>query len=91
MAAVHMPILMALKKCFIEIGALFLYALRDGYLRYWVKGCIDGFFGLKLALRHRVPISGEPKKKYLSIASKNPSFLYMIKIRIFKKSKKIRI
>jgi GT2 family glycosyltransferase len=91
MSITHLPIIMALKKCTIELGALLLYALRDGYLKYWLKGLIDGIKGARWALRERDPLSGESLQKYRAIASNNPGVFYMLKIRIFRKTQGVGI
>lgn len=91
MSVTHLPVNTALKKCSVELGALLLYALRDGYLRYWLKGIFDAIKGLRLALDKRQPLSGDALRRYRSISSKNPGVFYMIKLRMFKRTQGIGI
>lgn len=85
----HYPIRLGLSKLFLGLGSMFFYSLRDGFLKYYIKGVYDGFKGLEKPLRERVVILGEPRCYLKSMMKKNPSILYMLKKRAF--SNKVRI
>jgi len=93
LSAIHLPILMALRKIVIEILALFFYSLRDGYVRYWVRGIFHGVWELKniLKIKDRLPIEGRALENYKSIKENDPGLLYMIKLRFFNKGRKVKI
>ncbi len=79
------PFFFGIKSVFIGLSAMFVYSLRDGYVRYWAKGVIDGIFGLKKAYRERTP----PTKMTIEIVNRieqsRPDFFTMLKKRLFQK------
>jgi GT2 family glycosyltransferase len=87
----YLPISLLIKKVLVELGALFIYSLRDGYFKIWLEGIKDGILGVKIHNISRSPIGDRALRKYQAIKSKNPSLLYMIKIRIFSGQKKVKI
>lgn len=89
LAARHYPISMAIRKLFIGLGSMFLYSLRDGFIRYYLRGLRDGFIGLKAVIKQRVVLSGEARILYTLIEKESPSFWYMIKKRML--TRKVRI
>lgn len=89
LVARHYPIGLAIAKLFIGLGAMFVYSLRDRYLRYYLKGIKDGIKGIQRPLGERKVIAGEQLSYFKSMMKKNPSLLYMVKKRIF--STQVRI
>lgn len=83
------PAYMALKSVTVHLLAMFVYSLRDGYSRYWLKGIYDGFSGGRQAFRDRDPITKIAHARYRKIEKENPSFFYMLKKRLF--SRKVSI
>lgn len=53
LAARNMPLSSALWYLLRTTGAMFVYAARDGYLHWWLKGIWDGCLGLRSAWRTR--------------------------------------
>ncbi len=73
----------------IGIGAMLIYAVRDGYLKYWTRGVFDGVMGLKQALHERKP----PTKRTLAIIQEierhRQGFWKTVRQRIFNKGVRI--
>jgi len=85
------PFFLGIKKLFIGLNAMLFYSIRDGYLRFWIKGLIDGAKGAKLALGNRTPMSSQTKAILREIGKYRPDFWYMVKRRVFNKGKKVEI
>ncbi|MDX1754886.1 MAG: glycosyltransferase [Marinobacter sp.] len=81
----HFPVALLAKKMLVGLGAQFIYSLRDGYFKYWLKGIVDAIKGIKKIKKTRDPINGNVLREYRRIESYNPGLPYMIKIRLFKK------
>ncbi len=85
LAVRNYPFFFGLKFVFIGLSAMFVYSLRDGFVKYWAKGLIDGVYGLKTAYRERTP----PAKRTIEILKKieknRPDFFIMLKKRLFQK------
>lgn len=77
------------KFLFIGLGSMFVYALRDGLLKYWFKGVWDAIKAGADIWKERIPMSPRTIKINRHINSFRPSFWYMVRKRLF--SKKIRI
>jgi len=86
LALQNFPVSYALKYLTIGIISMFLYSLRDGYVKYWVKGIRDGILGYKIALRNRKVISRKTISILKEIDSQRPSFLKQVKNRLFKEN-----
>jgi len=63
----------------------FVYSLRDGFLIYWLKGFRDGLVGLTYYYKDRKKLSSQTMERIRIIDKKKPSFIYMIKKRLFRK------
>jgi len=72
-----------------RILVMFLYSIRDGYVRYWIKAIKDTITELPLMLEQRKPITMETFKKMRSLDRKRPGFLYFLRRRLF--SRQVRI
>jgi GT2 family glycosyltransferase len=89
LAARHYPLIVALRKLSVGLGAMLIYSIRDGFLGYFFKGVFDGISGIKSAIASRKVMSKIVLNRYLEIEKENPSLFYMLKKRIF--NKKVRI
>lgn len=73
------------KSLFVGISAMLIYSIRDGFFKYWLRGCIDGIIGLKEAYSHR----SKPEKRTIAIVKEiekqRPGFFIMLKKRLFQK------
>lgn len=65
--------------------AMFAYSLRDGYLRWWLKGVVDGLMGLPGALKERRPLNSDAFDQVRAIDRFRPSVLYMVRKRLFRR------
>lgn len=83
------PFIHGAKTLFIGVAAMLIYSIRDGFLRYWIKGVIDGILGLRQAYIERC----KPAKRTLSIIreiEKNrPSYFLMLRKRLLQKEVRI--
>jgi GT2 family glycosyltransferase len=66
--------------------AMLVYSVRDGYLRWWLKGMWDGILGWRAAWTERQPLSREAMRKVRYIDSFRPPLLYMARKRLFRGS-----
>jgi hypothetical protein len=69
------------------LGSLFVYAVRDGFLRYWFKAVFDAVKGRKANFKQK--ISSETWHAVDRISKANPSFFYMVRKRIVNKNVEI--
>ena len=78
----------AIKGCwfaFIQLSAMLVYSVRDGYGRYWVKGVFDGVKGLSRQLTDRERMKGGTINRLAEIAENNEPILKKIRRRFFVK------
>jgi GT2 family glycosyltransferase len=81
----HLPASMALRKLVIGLGAMFVYALRDGFIRYWFKGVYHAVEGLPEVVRNRKCISASTLLRYHELERSNPGWTYMLSKRLFRR------
>lgn len=80
------PILTGARILIMDIGPMFIYSIRDGYFKYWLKGVYDAVLKLKEVIKSRKKISKKTHRAYKEISSYNPSVFYILKRRLFKKN-----
>lgn len=78
------PPLFALKFLFIQLSAMFVYSLRDGFLRYYLKAIFDAFGAMNVVRKERKVISDATKEKIVELSIEDESFLTKLKKRLFK-------
>jgi len=83
------PFLMGIKALCIGLCAMLVYSIRDGFLRYWLKGVLDGIRGAPEILKQRTPANARTLALLRDIAPYRPSIWYMIKKRLLKKRVRI--
>ena len=83
------PVLMGLKYLFRGLTAMFFYSMRDGFLRYWIKGVWHGVRLLPGVLADRKCITKETVMTLRQISTNRPSLFYMIRKRFFQRGVKI--
>lgn len=83
------PASWSLQYLFIGVGAMLLYSIRDGYLRYWLKGVYDGIKGYPEHLKARTIISSRTRSIISAINAQKPSIFYLIRKRLFTKTIKL--
>ncbi len=79
------PIAWGIRFLLRGLTAMFFYSVRDGFLRYWVNGIVDGSKGVMKVSKDRRPISLETRNILMRIGSQRPDLRYMLKERLFKK------
>ena len=89
LAVRNYPVMYALKVLFIGIGSQCVYAIRDGHLRYWVRGVLDGIRGIKDALSERCVVSDRTMAIINEINKERPGFMEMARKRLFHKGIRI--
>lgn len=83
------PLLMGVKSLTIGLGAMAIYALRDGFFRYWLKGIMDGIKGSKRALEQRSPMGIQTHRLLKEMAKYRPGIWYMVKKRFLDRGVRI--
>lgn len=83
------PFLPGLKRLVVGLGAMAIYALRDGYFWYWLKGIFDGIKGGRWALAGRSPMTSHTRTLLNEIAEFRPGFWYMVEQRLLKRGVEI--
>jgi len=79
------PFTWGIKYLLRGLTAMFLYSIRDRFLRYWVKGIVDAIKSIIKVAKDRRPISPATRKTLIEIAAHRPGLGYTIKKRVFKK------
>jgi hypothetical protein len=83
LAARNLPTVYGGRMVLRQSLAMLVYALRDGYTRWWLKGMVDGLTGLPRALRERRCLSSDAFSRVMSIDRLRPSLLYILRKRLF--------
>ena len=83
------PLSWSVNYLFFGIGAMLVYSIRDGYLKYWLKGVYDGLSGLPENLKHRQCINRRTKKIIKEINRNKPGLVLLAKKRLL--SNEIRL
>jgi GT2 family glycosyltransferase len=65
--------------------AIFVYSLRDGYFRYWLRGVRDGILGLKEVRPQRRVLRPETMRLITEINKKRPALAFYLRKRIFRR------
>lgn len=85
----NLPIIYGAATLIRQNGAMLVYAIRDGYVRWWCKGMVDAIIGLRAAFRQRNPLSREAMKRVREMDSFRPSIIYTLKRRLFSREMKL--
>jgi len=83
------PLFRGAKALGIGLGSMLVYSIRDGFLRYWIKGVVDGIKGSGKMLAQRQPFTGRTRELLREMDRYRPDIWYMLKKRLFKR--KVRI
>lgn len=89
LAARNYRLLYGVKWVAIGLAAMLVYAVRDGYLRYWWRGVWDGLMGLPRAYRERTPPTANTWTIVEQIERNRPGFWTMVRRRVFKREVRI--
>lgn len=66
-----------------------VYAVRDGYIRYWLRGVRDGLAGLREMARERRIVSPATMQALRTIDAERPSLPYMARKRLFRREMRL--
>jgi len=83
------PFWFGVKVVVLGVGGMFVYSVRDGYLKFWLKGVVDALKGINAALLDRKKISSETLHTIKKIEKNKPPFIQLVKKRLFQKGVKI--
>lgn len=72
-----------------RLPVTFVYALRDGFLSYWIKAVLDALWQVPQVLKQRRPISRATHQKLRLLNSEKPGLGYFLKHRLFARRVKI--
>jgi GT2 family glycosyltransferase len=68
------------------LGAMLLYSLRDGYMKYWLKGIVDGIRMTWDSKDQRKILSDKTMHIINDIDSNRPGIWYLLRKRVFRRS-----
>lgn len=80
------PLIKGLGFLLIQLSAMFIYSVRDGFLIYWFKGTFDAFKDIQNQLKQREAMSDTTKRTMLEISKNNEPFFKKVKRRLFNNS-----
>ena len=84
-----LPFWYAVKLLTRSTPTMLLYSVRDGYLRFWLKGVVDGLGGLGYFLKNREKPAKRTVQKLRDIQLYRPSVFYLIRRRLFRRGVRI--
>lgn len=85
----NLPLVYGTKIVLRQSIAMLIYAIRDGYVRWWFKGIVDGIGGVARERRGRRCLSSAAFERVKAIDKFRPSFLYMLRQRLFRRDLKL--
>lgn len=89
LAARNFPVWYALKYLARGQASTCVYALRDGFVRYWLRAVRDGVTGLRTVGRDRRTLSATTMRAIRAIDSRRPSLVYMARKRLFRRAMRL--
>lgn len=89
LAARHFPLGHALTYLTRGQMSTFVYSLRDGQMRHWIRAVYDGVRGLPRALADRRPLSRDTMRKIAAVNARRPSLLRQIRTRLFRRGMRL--
>ena len=82
----NFPLRYGAKYLFRGLVAMFLYSLRDGFMKYWGKGVVDGIRMVFDSKDQRKILSDKTMKIIYDIDSNRPGIFYLLRKRVFRRS-----
>jgi len=89
LAVRNYPVLYAIRYAMRGATVMMIYALRDGYFTYWMKGIFDGLAGMRKVMRDRRVISDTSLATIKGLLKDRPDTFYYLQKRIFQKSARL--
>lgn len=84
LAVRNYPLTMAVKFLFIQLVAMFVYSVRDGFLRFYCKAIYSALKDIRREFKERKVISNETQLKLKLLSLQDESFFVKTKKRFFK-------
>jgi len=69
--------------------SMLVYSIRDGFLRFYIKGIVDGLKGLGRAFKSRKPLSTGTMRVIKAIDRKRPGLQYYITQRLLRRGARL--
>lgn len=86
----NLPVGLYMLRFLIRIySSTFVYALRDGFLKYWFKAVKDGILALPSVLQDRKIMTPNTMAIISDIDRFRPPFFYQVKTRLFRKDMRL--
>ena len=89
LAARNLPAPYALRYVSRGVVAMLIYALRDRFFIYWLRGVRDGLAGISRAAKKRKVLSPETMRAMAKIDEDRPDIIYYMRKRLFQKSARL--
>lgn len=81
----HYPVGLACNKLVTGLGAMLIYAIRDGFTVYWFRAVRDGIRGVRREGNKREVMTPYTSELYRSIERTHPNLWYQAYLRVFRK------
>jgi GT2 family glycosyltransferase len=85
----NLPVLYGLRYLARGQVSTAIYALRDGYFKYWLRAVRDGIAALPKIRRERRTVAAATMRVIRQIDSNQPSWVYMARKRLFRKQMRL--
>jgi GT2 family glycosyltransferase len=85
LAARNFPVPYAAGYLLRGLSSMFVYSLRDGYLKYWLRAVRDGLAGIPDVMGGRKVLNAQTMEKVRTIDSERPELASVIKDRLLRK------
>lgn len=82
-------VMFGLKLMVRQVGGMLIYAIRDGFFLWWVRGVRDGLVGLPRSIRERQVMSKETMSRVAAIDGYRESFWRLVRLRVLRRGVKI--
>lgn len=89
LAARHLPLGYAVMYLVRGQASTFVYSLRDGYVRHWIRAVYDGVRGLPRALADRRPLSKGTMRTIAAVNARRPPLRRQIRARLFRRGMRL--
>ncbi|HEY6644780.1 glycosyltransferase family 2 protein [Povalibacter sp.] len=89
LVARNTPFAFGCKLLIRQLGAMFIYSIRDGFFLWWLRGVRDGLCGWNKAMRERRKLSRATMKRIAEIDADRPSLAYLLRKRLFQRGIRI--
>lgn len=89
LAARNYPLALAVRKIALQVSAMAVYSIRDGFLKYWFKAIFDALRGLPQAIREREKPTSYALQNMRAIDANRPGFWSLVLKRLRQRTVRI--